>query len=188
MYFTRAGGQVPVSLYIWIHPRVCARTRARNQARGRGGQISRGLRGSECMLGAGLCSLCSLCDSWERGRKAREVEEQEGRGEWRDVEKAARADPVEKNSTGGGRECTTSCKGTALKREVVNPVWASYPTLRCVPSFGKGLSPRSRVFVCVCGVGIKMIDWSLGGGAGWVVEGFRQSGPSSISQSHEWIQ
>lgn len=37
------------------------------------------------------------------------------------------------------------CEGTVLNREVVNPVWAGYPTLHCVPSFRKGLSPCSRV-------------------------------------------
>lgn len=37
----------------------------KNRARGHGGQISRGLWGSECMLGAGLYSLR---DSQEQGR------------------------------------------------------------------------------------------------------------------------
>ncbi len=71
---------------------------------------------------------------------------------------------VENKSTrgGGGRVGghTQGCKGTVLNREVVNLVWAGYPTLYCVPSFSKGLSPWSRV----CGGGIKLINRSTGEG------------------------
>lgn len=186
MYFMCAGDWVPVSL--WIHPRVCARTRTRNQARGRGGQISTGLRGSECMLGAGLCSLCTLWQLWVRKEskgKWRNKREEERKWMWRRQQGQTL---WKRNSTGGGRDLTTRCKGAALKkREVVNPVWASYPTLHCVPSFGKGLSPRSRVFVCVCVVGIKMIDWSLGGGVGSAGEGFGRAGhPRFLSHTSEY--
>lgn len=52
------------------------------------------------------------------------------------------------------------CKETVLYREVVNPVWAGYPTLHCVPSFRKGLSPWSRVGE------IKMINCSTGKSTG----------------------
>lgn len=59
-----------------------------------------------------------------------------------------------------GRGHATSCEGTVLKREVVNPVWAGYPTLYCVPSFRKGC-PLAHVWW-----EIKMIDWSLRSGRG----------------------
>lgn len=50
-----------------------------------------------------------------------------------------------KKHTRGGVGHMHGCEGTVLNREVVNPVWAGYPTLHCVPSFRKGLSPCSRV-------------------------------------------
>lgn len=50
-----------------------------------------------------------------------------------------------KKHTRGGVGHMHGCEGTVLNREVVNPVWAGYPTLDCVPSFRKGLSPCSRV-------------------------------------------
>lgn len=78
----------------------------RNHVRGRGGQIGRGQWGSECMLGAGLCSLCQL--------RAREGRAGGGGG--------LQEQTLWKNSTGGGRGHATSSEGTVLKREVVNPV------------------------------------------------------------------
>lgn len=50
-----------------------------------------------------------------------------------------------KKHTRGGVGHMHGCEGTVLNREVVNPVWASYPTLHCVPSFRKGLSSCLRV-------------------------------------------
>lgn len=91
----------------------------------------------------------------ELGTRAREVEEKGGgRG-------GCQSRPCgKKTSTGEGRGHATSCEGTVLKREVVNPVWAGYPTLYCVPSFRKGC-PLAHVWG-----EIKMIDWSLRSGRG----------------------
>lgn len=73
------------------------------------------------MLGAGLCSLCSLCTLCQ----SRAREGSEGGGGKREGGARGGGLPEQtlwKNSTGGGRGHATSCKGTVLKREVVNPV------------------------------------------------------------------
>lgn len=90
---------MPASLCTRLHLWACVCTRARNQVRGRGGQIGRGLWGSECMLGAGLCSLCTLCRS-----RAREGSEGGGGTE-------------ERASEGGGLPESRPCGKTLQEEE-----------------------------------------------------------------------
>lgn len=67
------------------------------------------------MLGAGEYNLCTLRRLKPGSGKCRVNQRKEG---------AARTDPVAKKKKpfNVGREYATSCEGTVLKREVVNPV------------------------------------------------------------------
>lgn len=133
---------MPVSLCTCLHLWVCvhgARAHARNQARGRGGQIGRGQWGSECMLGAGLCSSCSLCQS----RAGEETEGGGGKG-GREGGSAARADPVEKLHRRRKRT-RNKLLGNSIKKGGCQSglSWLPHPVL-CA-KFQERLSPRSHV-------------------------------------------
>lgn len=126
----------PTSMGVCMH--LCKESSKRSwrtdRQRAVGIRVHAGSWAVQAMLSV---SVESQRGKWERWRKR-------GGGEG-GGEGGCQSRPCGKNSTGGGRGHATSCEGTVLKREVVNPVWAGYPTLYCVPSFRKGLSPRSHV-------------------------------------------
>lgn len=136
MFLIPKNGWVPY-IYMPTSTAVCACTRARNQVRGRGGQIGRGQWGSECMLGAGLCSLCTLC-------QLRAGEESEGGGGKGGGRGAARADPVEKLHRRRKRT-RNKLRGNSIKTGGCQSglSWLPHPVL-CA-KFQERLSPRSRV-------------------------------------------